>query len=179
MSVHTMKKIVDRRAKSLRRPAVLRPLLAVAVLIGFAVTASDPRAVERDPYHNHIVVGGDPLQQARVLADHLHHMFGPASARADKAPASARAASNSAPRAQGLLDAVCALHPDTGSPDVHAVQAAKALGVSLFGAGGGALLASPWVVLPSTQQIASFASVLPGRPAGAALPVPEPPPRAS
>ncbi len=44
-------------------------LLAVALVLPLL----DPHALEGDPYHEHIVVGGSPVDQARALAAHLHH----------------------------------------------------------------------------------------------------------
>lgn len=46
--------------------------LLVVLGLGFAVSLLDPHALEYDPWHTHVVVGGTAEERAKALAAHTH-----------------------------------------------------------------------------------------------------------
>ncbi len=119
----------------------------------------DSHALEGDPYHEHIIVGGSPADQARALAEHLRHFSVPWPQDAPR------------PLATGCDD-----YPGNARPRVFAVHGGSAAGSSVIGLGNAAAMEGQLVVpVPPSVRLAVIPS--PANPFDVILPVPDPPPR--
>jgi hypothetical protein len=136
--------------------------LALTLAVALAAAAADPAAAVRDPHHDHIVVGGDALAQARALV--LHLRFG--HPVADAAETTEASASRD-------------VHDDPGAPRVMDLRSGRASGLSLFSSAGSASLAASPVTVSPPVLAGSLAQVPMPVTVGLCTQSPDPPPRAS
>lgn len=159
---------------STARPAWLRwvprlgayLILLVALALHFALALLDPsHAIEYDPLHDHIVLGGSWLEQARVLAAHRDKIEGPH----NRALPAGRALTVRA-------DNQC----DANVPRVIAIPSQlDGAGAFLFGVSSQDLLVPIWLPfleMPLNGGRPFTLTFLP--PSEIALPLSDPPPRA-
>jgi hypothetical protein len=162
--------MTGRARASAYRACTFRAPLGIAcawvALVLFPAAALDPSAAQRTPHHDHVVVGGTPVERARVLAAHTRAMVG--------GPPTGRHVGHAVPAAGDANGAA-----DQAAPRVLIVRGSAATGPTVFGTGGSALLASGWksppVMRPTvgTTVPTAVSRCLPF------LPTPDPPPRAA
>jgi hypothetical protein len=146
------------------RRALMRTLVAATIFLTSTASFLDPRAVERDPGHGHIVVGGSAPERLRALAEHLgrRHLV------------ESGAGSGSFAAADDQTGATAGAE---GAARVFSVQSDRAAGALVFGTGGAVLLASPWRLLIIGGPGGPVAPPLSLTYDSVHLPIPEPPPR--
>ncbi|MDR7422124.1 MAG: hypothetical protein QN159_06620 [Armatimonadota bacterium] len=162
----------------------LRAACAWAILGFVLVAAADPGAARRTPYHEHVVIGGTAAERARVLAAHTRAMVG-------HPPLPDLHAGHAVPRGSGPAPAggwpLGAEGPVVGGLDgdgeararVLVLRAGGPVGPAVFGAGGGAIMASSWPRLPAPRPLIGTV-VPPWAPVHDTPPTAlDPPPRAS
>jgi hypothetical protein len=123
--------------------------------------------VERDPYHGHVAIGGDAVQQARAVAEHTK-----SAGAAHSAPVETTRDDHTASPTPAAANDHCLV--DTC---VYAIRAARALGISIAGINGSATLARPWRLFIDPRPTARTADLPMEIPLEVALLVPTPPPR--
>ena len=141
-----------------------RPVQGTAILIvcaALVLPLLDPHALEGDPYHEHIIVGGSPTDQARALAAHLRHFAGAVLQHSG-----------------GTATTGCNDHSGNAGARVLSIHGDGAAGSSVIGLGNAVAMEERAAVpiAPSARLAVTHfsASTL-----GVILPVPDPPPRSS
>jgi hypothetical protein len=160
---------VTRRSSYPRAPAITG-LATLITMIVIGTSLLDPHAAERDPGHDHVVVGGTALEQARALSLHLRESRGMVDGP-----------TKTLPRPSGLQS-----HHRARIGEFDAPPAAKVFSVGQGNASasivsrGRALLVT-WAADATMVPFPPGALVPPSAvlPAGIVLSVSEPPPRAS
>jgi hypothetical protein len=141
--------------------------LVLGAVVRLVAPVADPRAVERDPYHLHLVIGGTPAQRAGALAHHRHH-------------------GHDSPRCIAELgrDGADATRPDdevvggSEGPRVVSLFPGATPGTMILGTAGLALATAAASTPTAPRMTGAVARPATLRLARAALPVPDPPPRA-
>ena len=141
-----------------------RPVQGAAILIvcaALVLPLLDPHALEGDPYHEHVIVGGSPTDQARALAAHLRHFARPV-----------------LQHSVGTGATGCNDHSSHAGARVLSIRGDSGTGSSVIGLGNAVAMEARTAVpiAPSARLAVIYFSA---NTLDVILPVPDPPPRGS
>jgi hypothetical protein len=153
------------RGRCRERRTSVAVCLLTAALLRVVLPAVDTRAIEHDPYHLHVVIGGTPVQRAEAMARHRQHGHGAGSHRGIASVAQSGLC--------GWPD-----DPDGRRPRVLSVVPSAAWGTTVLSAAGLSIAVpesprEPTITWPA-GRLAATPETLPLR---IFLSVPDPPPR--
>jgi len=121
----------------------------------------DPHALEGDPYHEHIIVGGSSTDQARALAAHLRHFAGPVLQHSG-----------------GTETTGCNEHSSSAGARVLSIRGDSGTGSSVIGLGN-AVAMEEHTAVPIAPSARLAVILISACTLGVTLSVPDPPPRGS
>jgi hypothetical protein len=158
----------DRRTRNRRRTRRGAPVLVVLAL--FLASVLDPAAVDRDPEHTHVVVGGTPAEQARALAAHTQRAHASEMLhRRLPGEQTARDARTPWARATG---------EESAGAIVLSVRSGEASASSVVGLTGGGLVATATGAFRVSPAVAPLEPARMLMSSGTTPSIPDPPPRA-
>ncbi|MDR7521633.1 MAG: hypothetical protein QN168_04125 [Armatimonadota bacterium] len=159
--------LVARWDRSSPRQAAGTGLLLVTIA-RLILPIANTQAVERDPYHLHLVIGGTPAQRAEALAHHRHHDHDRPHGSAGHPGRHWTGGGQTQRMAQGdpQVPRVVSVLPGTASGAM--VLSTTGLSVATVAAPAGP---------PAPRATGQIAGLAPPRVARVAIPVPDPPPR--